>query len=195
MEQDEVRRLLAEAGAIVVDPPPLPPATDTRLVAAIRARHARELAYAAYPVEWDRLLPGVPHPGGLRARWRPLTFQREYYELELTGWSPTPDPHATLRAARDLVVGAVDERSWTDSGGLWLRTTGGAHALEVYGVAEPPTVTLTLRTVALAIPDDLARELLAAGTESVGFGSVGVGSVGVGSVGVEDEPEGESDQQ
>jgi hypothetical protein len=62
MDPAEVRQLLSDAGAVVVQPPVLPAGTDSRLVAAIRARHARETAHRTYLGEWARLLPDTPLP-------------------------------------------------------------------------------------------------------------------------------------
>jgi hypothetical protein len=154
----------------VVQPPDLPAGTDSRLVAAIRARYAREAAHRTYPAEWARLLPDTPAPDTLRRRWRPVGTERAWYEVELAGWRTHPDVAGALAAARALIDaegGTLDERRWAESDGLWLRTTVAAQPVELYGTLTPPIVTLTVRSAPIAVPDDLARDLLAAGTEQV----------------------------
>jgi hypothetical protein len=171
----EVHRQLPAADIVLLPPePPAPPATsDSRLVAAIRARQTREAAHATLAEAWAQLAGPVPRPATARRTWWALEPGGQLAQLELIAWSAgRPGPGvaevlATARAAVDAAAGTVDEQRWARSGGLRLVTELAGHSVELYGTLDPPGLTATVLSPPLPLPPDLGGELTGTGTEEV----------------------------
>ena len=171
---DEVHRLLPDVDLVLLPPESeSPPAADSRFVAAIRARRARDEAHAVLVVGWRRLLAGVPAPVTARRLWLAVRPSGRVVRVELVArHAGRPDAGARelLAAARTEVEGAggtVDERRWADAGGLRLVTTVDGCGVDLFAVLTPPALTLTVVGPPVVVPDDLGRELMAAGPEDV----------------------------
>jgi hypothetical protein len=169
----EVHRLLPDVDIVLLppQPPTPPPSTDSRLVAAIRARQTRDAAHATLAEAWHRLAAPVPRPATVRRIWRALEPGARVVRLEIVArYDGQPDPGVAdlLTAARatvDAAGGTVDEQRWASSDGLRLVTSLAEHTVELYGTLDPPGLTATVLSPPLAMPTDLGEDLLAAGTE------------------------------
>jgi hypothetical protein len=168
----ELRRLLPDADLVLLPPPPPapPPTGESRLVAAIRARHARDAAHAALAEAWAQLAPTVPRPATVRRTWRAAGPNGELVRLEVVARHAGPpgpgaaDVLAAARATVEAAGGAVDEDRWARSAGLRLVTDLAEHTVELYATLDPPGLTATVLGPPLAVPADLAHDLLATGT-------------------------------
>jgi hypothetical protein len=170
-----VHRLLPDADIVQLPPPAPapPPTTESRLVAAIRARWTSEAAHATLAEAWSRLAATVPRPATVRRTWRAVEPGARAIRLELVArYAGVPDPSVAdvltvARAAVEAGGGTVDEPRWAGSGGRWLVAGLAEHAVELYATVTPPGLTATLLSPPLAVPADLGNDLLATGTEQV----------------------------
>jgi hypothetical protein len=171
---DEVHRLLPDVDLVLLPPQTEPPpATDSRFVAAIRARRTRDGAHAVLAGTWRRLLAGVPEPATVRRLWLAVEPSGRAVRVELVArHAGRPDAGARhlLAAARaevEAAGGSVAERRWADADGLRLVTAVDGCGVDLYAVLTPPALTLTVLGPPVGVPEDLGRELAAAGPEDV----------------------------
>jgi hypothetical protein len=186
----EVTRLLPDVDVVLLPngEPAQSASSDSRFVAAIRARRARDEAHQALAALWARLLPSLPLPPTCRRAWRAASDNGELIRVELiarhsaardadVGYVDAGQQRAgpngvreTLAAARAEQVAAgvaVDERRWVDAGGLRLVTEVAGHAVELYGVLSPATLTVTVLSPPVQVPVALGRQLVAGTAEQV----------------------------
>jgi hypothetical protein len=171
----EVRRLLPDVDTVLLPPqsPAPAPTADSRLVGTIRARQTRQVAHAVLAEAWSRLAATVPRPATARRTWRSVQPAGRAQRLEVVArHDGEPEPSVTdvltvARATVDAGGGQVDEQRWADSGGLRLVTELAGHTVELYGTLAPPGLTATVLSPPLAVPPDLAQDLLGTGTEAV----------------------------
>jgi hypothetical protein len=173
---DEVHRLLPDVDLVLLPPETVsPPVADSRFVATIRARSARDGTHEVMTLAWRRLLAGVPGPATARRLWLAVEPSGRAIRVELVArHAGRPDAGAweLLAAARAEVEsagGTVDERRWADADGLRLVTTVDGCGVDLFAVLTPPVITLTVLGPPVAVPEDLGRELMAATPEDVPF--------------------------
>jgi hypothetical protein len=171
---DEVRRLLPDVDVVLLPPEvATAPAVESRFVASIRARRARDEVQAVLAAAWTRLAAEVPAPATARRTWRAVEPHGGAVRVELTArhpGRPSAGARELLAAARAVVEaagGVVDERRWADADGLRLVTGLDGCGVELYAVLTPPALTLTVIGPPIAVPEELGRELMAAGPEDV----------------------------
>jgi hypothetical protein len=168
----EVRRLLTDADLVLLPaPPPAPPPTrESRLIAAIRARQTRDAAHATLALAWTRLAPTLPRPATVRRTWRAAGPDGGLIRLELVARHDGPagpdaaDPLTAARSTVETSGGSIDEDLWVRSAGLRLVTDLAGHIVELYATRHPPGLTATVLAPPLAVPADLAHDLLTTGT-------------------------------